>query len=585
MKNLTSVTIKRFWIATWNYRGTVIFCLIGIVGANVVNVITPLYFKNMFNLLTDSQDRIAAGSGLISILIIIAVLELLQWVGWRIGSFTASYFQSKVMYDLDNANFSYLHRHSFAFFNDNFVGSLTKKVKWFSRAYEVISDRILWDLLPLVVNIALIIAVLFSRSWKLGLGIVVWFGIFFVINSFFIRYKLKYDLQRSTAETEATGILADTVTNQSTIKLFNGLGRESATFGASTGNIRRLRRLTWDLGNYASAAQGLLITILEIGIFYLAIRLWQRGGLTIGDFVLIQAYLINIFIRIWDFGRVIQQIYENLADAEEMTAILEAPHEITDHPQAVPLRAAGGAIVFRDVDFYYHQTRSVLKKFSLEIKPHEHVALVGPSGAGKSTIVRVLLRMHELTAGTILIDGQDIAKITQESLHQSISLVPQDPILFHRSLLENIRYSRPGATDEEVIEAAKVAHCHEFIATLDDGYETFVGERGIKLSSGERQRVAIARAILSRAVILVLDEATSSLDSESEQLIQDALDHLMKDRTVLAIAHRLSTIKKMDRIIVIDEGGIREEGSHAQLLHRDGMYHRLWKLQAGGFIQ
>lgn len=585
MNNLTGITIRRFWQATWKYRGVVILCLLGIIGANVVNVIVPLYFRNMFNLLTDSQDRLAAGSGLIHILIIIAVLELLQWTGWRIGTFTASYFQSKVMYDLDNANFSYLHKHSFGFFNDNFVGSITKKVKWFTRAYETISDRILWDLLPLVVNIVLIVVVLFSRSWWLGLGIVVWFGIFFVINSFFIRFKLKYDLQRSNAETEATGILADTVTNQSTIKLFNGLPREAQTFGGATDRIRGLRRLTWDLGNYASGAQGLLISALEIGIFYLAIRLWQRGALTVGDFVLIQAYLVNIFIRIWDFGRIIQQIYEYLADAEEMTEVLETPHEIVDHPRAVPLQIHGGAIAFRNVDFYYHQTRPVLRKLNLDIKAGEHVALVGPSGAGKSTIVRILLRMHELTSGTILIDGQDITKVTLDSLHQAISLVPQDPILFHRSLMENIRYSRPDATDDEVIEAAKVAHCHEFISALADGYGTFVGERGIKLSSGERQRVAIARAILSRAVILVLDEATSSLDSASEQLIQDALDNLMKDRTVLAIAHRLSTIKKMDRIIVIDEGGIREEGSHAQLLHRDGMYHQLWKLQAGGFIQ
>ncbi|MFA6553487.1 MAG: ABC transporter ATP-binding protein [Patescibacteria group bacterium] len=585
MQTWTKKTIKRFWQATWKYKVAVSFSLSGVIAAGVINVIIPLYFKDLFNLLNTTGDRSVVVPSLISILVIIAVLEFVQWVCWRVGTFTASYFQPKVMYDLDNTNFAYMHRHSFGFFSDNFVGSLTKKVKWFSRAYEVISDRILWSLLPLIVNILIIVIVLFQRSWWLGVGIVVWFAIFFIVNSIFIKYKLKYDVQRSMAETETTGILADTFTNQSTVKLFNGFKREVGLFGASAEKVRRLRKKTWDMGNVVEAVQGFLMIGLEIGIFYVAILMWRRGILTLGDFVLIQAYIVNIFIRIWDFGKNIRQIYESLADAQEMTEVLDTPHEIADRPLAKDLRVAEGTISFQDVDFYYQQTRQILKKFSLTIAPHEHIALVGPSGAGKSTIIKVILRMHDVAKGHVSIDGQDIAKVTQDSLHAAISLVPQDPILFHRSLLENIRYSRPAATDEEVMAAAKAAHCHEFIVNLSDGYQTFVGERGIKLSSGERQRVAIARAILSQSPILILDEATSSLDSESERMIQDALDQMMSGRTVIAIAHRLSTIKKMDRIIVIDGGHVIEEGSHDQLLGKDGMYSQLWKLQAGGFIR
>jgi len=307
--------------------------------------------------------------------------------------------------------------------------------------------------------------------------------------------------------------------------------------------------------------------------------------LTVGDFVLLQVYLIAIFDRVWDFGKVIRNIYENLADAEEMTVILQTPHEITDMVNAKNLQITSGRIDFNKVDFCYHQTRSVLKDFSLMVASHEKIALIGPSGAGKTTIVRLLLRIHELTAGAILIDGQNITHIKQESLRANIGLVPQDPILFHRSLMENIRYGRPDVTNQEVVEAAKKARCDKFINELPEKYNTFVGERGIKLSGGERQRVAIARAILRDAPILILDEATSSLDSASEKMIQEAIDELMKNKTVIVVAHRLSTIRKMDRIVVIDDGQIVEEGSHQQLIsQKNGKYKNLWEIQVGGFV-
>lgn len=586
MKDNTKKTLKIYWQNILNYKFSVFLMLFAVVGASAVDVIIPWYFKGFFDVLVENQIRGAIVQKLISILIIVACLHLSGWIFWRIATFISSYFYSKLMADLANQCFAYLHKNSFAFFENNFVGSLVKRVKWFVQAFDRIMDRVTWNLLPLIVNIAIIVFVLSKRNVFLGAGVIIWTVIFLIFNWFFTKYKLKYDIQRSKAETNTTGLLADTITNQSNVKLFNGYVREVNDFVRVNEELRRMRRFTWDLRNIFEAVQGFLMVILEIGILYLAIRLWQKNILTVGDFVLIQAYLINIFMRVWDFGRVIRDVYESLADAEEMTEILSTPHEIKDIRSAKNLRVTGGKIEFKEVDFCYHKTRKVLKNFNLIIKPHERLALIGPSGAGKTTLVKLLLRMYDVSGGKILIDNQNISKIKQESLWENVSLVPQDPILFHRTLMENIRYGKPEAVDEEVIMVAKAAHCHEFIETLPDGYDTHVGERGIKLSSGERQRVAIARAILRNTPILVLDEATSSLDSESERLIQDALDRLMENKTVIAIAHRLSTIRKMDRIIVIDEGKIVEEGTHERLIGKErGVYKKLWKLQAGGFIQ
>ena len=279
-------------------------------------------------------------------------------------------------------------------------------------------------------------------------------------------------------------------------------------------------------------------------------------------------------------------IYQAMADSKEMVEILETPHQIKDTPGAKILADAKGKIDFENIVFGFQDDRIILKDFDLSINSGEQVAIVGSSGAGKTTLTGLLLRLFEPTGGRILIDGNDIREITQESLRKNISLVPQDPVLFHRSILENIRYGRPEASDEEVIAAAQMAHCDKFVQKMPAGYQTMVGERGVKLSGGERQRVAIARAILKRAPILILDEATSSLDSKSEALIQDALDALMKDQTVIAIAHRLSTIRKMDRVVVLKGGTIIEQGSHQSLIRkRDGVYRKLWRLQSSGFIE
>lgn len=585
MKNNTKKTLKIYLEHSRVYKLELFIILFSVIGASVLSVIVPLYFKTFFDILVSQQPKDIIYSGLMSVLVSIAVIESIQWILWRSTAFSSTYFQSKVLADLTNSCFRNLHKHSFSYFNNNFTGSLVKRVNYFVRSFENIVDRATWDFIPLVITISIIVAILFSRNSILGMIIVIWIFLFMTINWIFAKYKMRYDIKRSEAETEATGFLADTITNNSNVKLFCGYKQEINSFAKLNKKILKLRIFTWNLDEIFNSTQTFLMIILEIGIFYFAIHLWQKDLFTVGDFVLLQSYVLILFMKLWHFGKMIRQTYQNLADAEEMTEILNTPYEIKDVYNAKNLKVTAGKIKFEKMDFYYHKTRKVFKDFNLFIRPCERVALIGPSGAGKTTIIKLLLRNHDVSAGKILIDGQDISRITQESLWKNISLVPQDPVLFHRTLMENIRYGAPEATDKEVIEASKLAHCHKFIISSPEGYDTFVGERGIKLSGGERQRVAIARAILRNAPILILDEATSSLDSQSESLIQDALTKLMKGKTVIVIAHRLSTIIKMDRIVYIDKGSIIEDGTHQQLLKKEyGYYRKLWELQAGGFI-
>ena len=586
MQGSTKQTLKFYWQASRKYKISGVLALLSTIISAAVGVIIPIYYKNLFNILTSGRATDIIMSGLFSVLFIIIGLKFLEWLFYRIGDFLIANFQVNNMADLSNKCFTYLHKHSFSYFNNNFGGALVKKVKWFTNAFEVITDTLFFNLIPIIVDVAIILFVLSNVNIYLGLGILVWLFLFLAVNWIFVKFKFKYDIQRNEAETFTTGLLADTITNHSNVKLFNGYKRETENYAKAVEKLRRIRKFTWNLSNIFNLLQGLLMVFLEIGTLYLAIKLWQKNSLTVGDFVLIQGYLGTIFMNFWNIGRVVRNIYERLSDAEEMTVILSTPHEIKDAPKAQELNVGRGRIEFKDVCFNYHKTREIFKKFNLTIESGEKAAFVGSSGAGKTTIVKLLLRMHDLAGGKILINGQNIARVKQESLWRNISLVPQDPILFHRTLMENIRYGQPEATDEEVYAAAKAAHCHEFIINTPEGYNTYVGERGIKLSGGERQRIAIARAILRNAPILILDEATSSLDSKSEVLIQDALDKLMKGKTVIVIAHRLSTIRKMDRIMVIKRGQIIEEGTHEELASRaGGIYQKFWQLQAGGFIK
>ncbi|MBT4516577.1 MAG: ABC transporter ATP-binding protein [Candidatus Komeilibacteria bacterium] len=585
MQYLTKQTFKIFWKHLRQYKWTPWFIIISIMIGSLGSIVAPLFYKDFFDIITNTDDTLNKVPLLKNTLMKVLAVYFISWIFWRVASFLTSYFQTNAMADISNSSFAYLHRHSSSFFNNNFVGSLVKKVNRFSRSFEIVTDLIFWDFLPIFVNIFLIIIVLGKRNLFLGLGILAWTVIYMIVNYYFSLYKLKYDVRRAELNSEVTGVLADTITNHLNLKLFTGYNREKKLFKIVNTKLQKLRQFTWNLANYFEAGQILLMMVLEIGIMYYAISLWQRGIISVGEFVLIQTYLVSIIVRLWNFGRIIRKYYEAMAEAEEMTEILETPHEIKDIKSAKTLKINGGQIEFKDVHFSYHKTREIISNFNLNIKAQEKIAFIGPSGSGKSTLVNLLLRNYDIDGGGIFIDKQKIISLSQDSLWKNISLVNQDPILFHRTLKENICYGQPKATDVEIRKAAKLAYANKFIDDFPEKYETYVGERGVKLSGGERQRVAIARAILKNAPILVLDEATSSLDSESEELIQNALANLMKDKTVIVIAHRLSTIMKMDRIIVLDKGKIVEQGTHQELIaKKKGLYNRLWQKQVGGFI-
>ncbi|MEO8065788.1 MAG: ABC transporter ATP-binding protein [Candidatus Doudnabacteria bacterium] len=577
----TKQTFRIFWQHSRRYPWAIFILSLCLIGASIADVFGPYFYKQLFNVLASQS---ASFGQLFGIVVKILVAGSFTWAFWRLATFVNNNFQPRVMTDLVNTCFSYLQDHSFNFFSNNFAGSLVKKVGRYERAYEDIVDQLYWSLGQTVLKIAIIIGVLYFVNWLIALVVFVWSTIYIVFSIAFAQYKLKYDVANAELDTEVGGRLADTITNNINLKLFGGALRELKSFKQLTDRQFRMRKWTWDLSSVNEAVQGGLFVILEFGLLLLALRFWKEGNLTIGDFALLQGFMVQMFGRLWDLGRQVKQIYSRLGDAEEMTAILLTPHEITDKSDAERLKVISGKIDFLDVTFGYNSRRRVFQNFDLSINPGERVALIGPSGGGKTTIVKMLFRFFDLQAGKILIDGQDISAVTQESLRAQLSLVPQEPILFHRSLYDNIAYGKQNASKEDIIEAAKLAHCHEFITKLPDQYETFVGERGVKLSGGERQRVAIARAILKNAPILVLDEATSSLDSESERYIQDALKNLMKGKTTIVIAHRLSTIMQMDRIIVIEKGKVREEGKHEELLKvKQGTYQKLWNIQAGGF--
>ncbi|MDD2655974.1 MAG: ABC transporter ATP-binding protein [Patescibacteria group bacterium] len=581
MKNNTKITLKIYWQQAWKYKWSFMSMFLLLLIGDAFSILAPYWYKKFFDVLSTNPNV----EILYTTLFIILGIKILQWFFIRVMAFLYIKFSTDSLKDLNDACFSKVHKHSFSFFNNSFVGSLVKKVGRFVQAFDRISDRIIWDLLPIIINVTLISIVLFSRNKFFALIIISWIFIFVLTSYFFSKFKLKYDFERSQLDSKVGAFLADSFTNNTNVKLLVGYGRECKEFEQKTEDLRKIRKFSWDISTWFDGIQWMLMILLEIVMLFYAVKVWQAGSITVGDFILIQSYLIIIFEKFFGFGRVIRDFYESLADAEEMTEILNMPYDIQDVKNAKKLQVTTGKIEFKEVSFAYNKTREIIKKMDLVIKPQEKIALVGSSGAGKSTIVKLLLRQHDISGGKILIDGQNIAKCTQESLWQNVSLVPQDPMLFHRSIMENIRYAKPDASDEEVMSVAKQANAHDFILNLADGYNTLVGERGIKLSGGERQRVAIARAILKNSPILILDEATSSLDSKSEKLIQDALGNLMKGKTVIIVAHRLSTIMNSNRILVIEQGGILEQGSHKVLLKKkNGIYRNLWDIQVGGFM-
>lgn len=588
MKQNTRKTLRFFFQEAKKHKLLLSSMIFFLVFATISSMAWYLVGRNFFAALSSTDSKEIIVNSLFHTLLIIILIEFLEWLGWRGFQHSVIRFEAKCMNNINNECFDYLHQHSYRFFTNNFVGSLVKKVTRFVRAFEQITDRIFWDMFSLALKVLIIGGVLFYLHPVLGIIIILWTILFLTINYKLAVYKLKFDIPKSEQDSLVTARLADTITNNTNIKLFSNLNFESAKYKNITNSWYEKTVKAWDVNHYIEAGQALLMIVLEFAVTYSSIILWQKGVLVLADFFLIQTYMLELFRQIWGFGRNVRQIYEALADSEEMIAILDSKHEVKDISDAKNLKISAGKVEFDKVSFSYNKAKeeSVIKNLSFRVTPGEKVALIGPSGGGKSTLTKLILRLFDISKGHILIDGQDISKVNQDSLRKQIALVPQDPILFHRTLRENIRYGSQSASNEEIIAASKMAHCHEFIGKLPHGYDTHVGERGIKLSGGQRQRVAIARAILSQAKILILDEATSSLDSESEKLIQDALKNLIKNKTTFIIAHRLSTIMNVDRIFVLENGHIIEEGTHSDLVSKEsGLYKKLWNLQVGGYLE
>jgi ATP-binding cassette subfamily B multidrug efflux pump len=480
-------------------------------------------------------------------------------------------------------------RQSWTFFQNDFAGRIANRVMQTGPAIRESLVALLtavWYILVYGTSALLLLAA--ADRW-LALPIVVWFGCYLLLLRTFVPRMRDRSKDMSEVRSLLTGRIVDSYTNILTVKLFARAWQEDAYVREALDQHTNKFHVSLRLNTLFGLTLSLLNALMVTGTGALALVLWTRGQVAVGTVAMALPLAWQIInISGWVAWQV-TSIFENVGVVQEGMMTIARPITLNDRPQAAGLAVTRGAIAFEDMRFHYGRESGVLEGFTLAVAPGEKIGLVGRSGAGKSTVVNLLLRFFDLEGGRILIDGQDIAQVTQESLRSQISVVTQDTSLLHRSIFDNIRYGRPESSEAEVIAAAKLAHADEFILCLEDwkgrrGYDAQVGERGVKLSGGQRQRIAIARVILRNSPILVLDEATSALDSEIEAAIQSSLDTLMGGKTVIAIAHRLSTIARMDRLVVLDHGRIVEQGSHAALLRLDGHYATLWRRQSGGFL-
>jgi ABC-type multidrug transport system fused ATPase/permease subunit len=452
---------------------------------------------------------------------------------------------------------------------------------------EEFAATFLWSFLESVIPLVLTAVIFWQTDWLVGAAFVGLVVVSLVLNILLLPRKRVFSLAQAKAQSKTTGFVVDVISNISAVRQFSQGEREFVGIQKYTTEVLEKGRRSLIYSEYMMLVNSLVFTAFAVFMFIILTDKWAVGDITSGrlvSFILLVTYTSGTFIFL---GRIVSRVAKTYGQAEEGLQELVRPHGITDAPEAVDLQVNNASIHWNKVDFSFADSAdlAVFVDFNLSIPAGQRMGLVGKSGAGKTTFASLLLRQHDVSAGEITIDGQNISTVTQDSLRKAIAVVPQEPALFHRTIKENILYGKSDATDEEVIEVAKKAQAHDFILAFPDGYDTMVGERGVKLSGGQKQRVAIARAMLKDAPILVLDEATSALDSESEVAIQQALETLMEGRTVIAIAHRLSTLRKMDRIIVMEAGQIKEDGNHDSLAHSGGVYERLWNHQAGGFLQ
>jgi ATP-binding cassette, subfamily B, bacterial len=558
----------------------------GLLGATVADLFMPIYSGHLVDALTlgaaDASARQAAWTAFGAIVVLGLLSIMLRLVGLQV----IVPFTLRIMSDIARDAFMRVQRFSTDWHANSFAGSTVRKVTRGMWAIDLYNDTILLALLPSLM-VLLGSMILLGLHWtSMGLVIAVGALVYVSITVAFSTLYIAPAARVSNAwDTKVGGTLADALTCNAVVKSFGAEVREDARLMRVIARWQRRVNRTWLRYNTTNAVQLLVLLCLRGSVIGGSLLLWLAGRASPGDvtYVLTSYYIIHAYLR--DVGMHINNLQRSVNDMEELVQIHDEPIGIADVPGARPIDIQGGRIAFENVSFLYGGHRAPLYDgLSVEIRAGERVGLVGRSGSGKTTFVKLVQRLYDLSGGRILIDGQDIAKATQQSLRSQIAIVQQDPILFHRSLAENIAYARPGASLTAIEQAARLANAHDFILRLPKGYGTLVGERGVKLSGGERQRVALARAFLADAPILILDEATSSLDSESEALIQEAMVRLMKDRTSIVIAHRLSTVRSLDRILVFDRGKIVEQGTHAALTARTGgIYRDLFERQAFEF--
>jgi len=499
---------------------------------------------------------------------------------WRIASWTASFTFVRVTGDLRRDIFRHLTGHAPSYFSNRLPGMLTSRITATSNAVFTVENMFVWNVLPPCIATVAAIVLIGTVSLPMSAGLIVIAG-GMVVAMFHLAAKGK-PLHDEFADRAAAvdGEMVDVINNMPLVRAFCGLSLEHDRFDATVNREVTARGRSLRYLEKLRLTHAAITVVLTIALLAWAIALWQRGGATTGDVVLVCTLGLSILNATRDLAVALVDVTQHVARLTEAIATLLLPHELRDHPKAEPLVKAGAAIVFNQVSFRYPGGLQVFDKFSLRLNAGQRVGLVGQSGGGKSTMFTLLQRFYDVNQGHIAIDGQNISKVTQESLRAAISVVPQDISMFHRSIMENVRYGRPSATDDEVLRAAIAARC-DFVETLPEGLETMVGDRGVKLSGGQRQRIAIARAFLKDAPILLLDEATAALDSESEEAIREALGRLMRGRTVIAIAHRLATLRNFDRVIMLQGGQIIEDGPPDILMQGRGPYRELVAREVG----
>ncbi|MBG53507.1 MAG: metal ABC transporter permease [Rhodobiaceae bacterium] len=561
-------------------RARVVLAFLAMIGAKVFTVYAPFFFRDAVDALTGQDPAVSfvvvpvalvASYGLARVMMI-ALAQLRDGIFARVG-------QNAVRV-LAITAFRHIHALSLRFHLERRTGGLSRIIERGTKAIEFLLRFSLFSIVPTIIELLLVAGILWwNFDWRYAAVTVVMISIYIGFTYWATEWRTAIRREMNDKDTDANTKAIDSLLNYETVKYFGNEAHEARRYDRAMQGYEDAAIRTSTSLSVLNTGQTLIFTIGLIALMLMAAYGVAAGALSVGEFVMVNAFMIQLSAPLNLLGSVYREIRQALVDMETMFGLIAVPPEVTDRPNAKDLKVNGGAIRFENVSFAYDPARGILKNVSFDVPAGKSVALVGPSGAGKSTISRILYRFYDVQAGTVTIDGQDIAEITQSSLRGAIGIVPQDTVLFNDTIRYNIRYGRPDATEAEIEEAARMAQISDFIARLPKGFDTMVGERGLKLSGGEKQRVAIARTILKNPPILMLDEATSALDSATERDIQAALRQISANRTSLIIAHRLSTVVDADEILVLNHGEIVERGTHAALLARGGMYAEMWNRQ------